>query len=83
MSASDLRIEQNGTHSRTGSVVAVVPRLALRPEEACAALGVGPDYFREHVAPELRWTRRGRVKLVAVAELERWLRDTGERTWEP
>ena len=32
----------------------------------------------EHVAPEVRVVRRGRRKLVAVRELERWLEDSGE-----
>ena len=55
-----------------------VPRVALRVAEAAESLGVSPYYFAEHVAPELRWTRRGRVKLVAVAELERWVADNAE-----
>ena len=50
-----------------------VPRLALGVDEAAASLGVSRDYFDEHIAAELRWVRRGRRKLVAVAELERWL----------
>jgi excisionase family DNA binding protein len=56
---------------------AAVPRLALRPEEAASALGVSLDYFHKHISPELRWVRRGRLKLVAVAELERWLERSG------
>ena len=59
--------------------VAAVPRLALSVEEACAALGVSWDFWSEHVAPELRIVRRGRRKLVAVAELERWLAENGEQ----
>jgi hypothetical protein len=58
--------------------VAAVPRLALNGEEACAALGVSWDFFKEHVAPELPIVRRGRRKLVAVSELERWLDEHGE-----
>lgn len=58
---------------------ATVPRLALDVTEACEALGVGWDYFAEHVAPELRIVRRGRRKLIAVAELERWLEANAER----
>ena len=50
-----------------------IPRLALSPNEASAALGVSRDYFDEHIAHELRIVRRGRRKLVPVAELERWL----------
>jgi hypothetical protein len=49
-----------------------VPWLALRVEEA-AALGVSDDFFREHVADDLRAVRRGRVKVYAVSELQRWL----------
>jgi hypothetical protein len=56
-----------------------VPRLALDVGEACAALGVSWDYFSEHVAPELRIIRRGRRKLIPVAELERWLDEHAER----
>jgi hypothetical protein len=39
------------------------------------ALGVSDDFFRSNVAPELRAVRRGRLRLYAVAEIERWLRD--------
>jgi hypothetical protein len=41
--------------------------------EAPAALGVYDDFFRHHIAPELRWVRGGSKKLESVAELERWL----------
>ena len=50
-----------------------IPRLALSPDEASSALGVSRDYFDKHISHELRIVRRGRRKLVAVAELERWL----------
>jgi excisionase family DNA binding protein len=50
-----------------------IPRLALSPGEAAAALGVSRDYFDEHVMPELRVVRRGRKRLVPMRELERWL----------
>ncbi len=50
-----------------------IPRIALTPPEAAAAIGVGPDFFDHNVAPELRLVRRGRKRLVPVAELERWL----------
>jgi hypothetical protein len=55
-----------------------VPRVALSPAEAAAALGVGPDFFDEHVAPELRLIRRGRKRLVPVRELERWATESAE-----
>lgn len=49
------------------------PRLALSIAEACDALGVSWDFWAEHVAPDVRIVRRGRRKLVPVAELEAWL----------
>ncbi len=57
--------------------------LALSPNQAAAALGVSRDFLDEHVMPELRVVRRGRRKLVAVRELERWLETAAERTLEP
>jgi hypothetical protein len=57
-----------------------VARLALLPNEAAAALGVSRDYFDEHIAPELRWVRRGRLKLVSVVELQAWLDRAAART---
>jgi excisionase family DNA binding protein len=69
--------------SRVERKPAEVPRLALGPDEAAAALGVSRDYLDEHIGSELRWVRRGRRKLVAVAELERWLERSAARTLEP
>lgn len=58
--------------SRSGGGPAA-PILALSPDEAAAALSVSRDFFDKHIAPELRIARRGRRKLIAVRELERWL----------
>jgi len=55
-------------------------RLALSPDEAAASLGVSRDTLGRHIAPELRWVRRGRRKFVAVSELERWLQSSAART---
>jgi len=65
---------------------ASIPRIALTPAEAAAAIGVGPDFFDANVAPELRLIRRGRKRLVPVSELERWTaestdRPMGEEVW--
>jgi excisionase family DNA binding protein len=57
-----------------------VPRLAFRVGEAAQALGVSPDYFAQHVAPELRWVRRGALKLVSREEIEAWLQRSAART---
>jgi excisionase family DNA binding protein len=50
-----------------------VERRALRLEEAAESLGVSLDFFREHIAPELKLIRKGRVRLVPVTELDRWV----------
>jgi hypothetical protein len=55
-----------------------IPRIALTPAEAAAAIGVGPDFFDANVAPQLRLIRRGRKRLVPVRELERWVAENAE-----
>ena len=55
-----------------------IPRIALTPSEAAAAIGVGPDFFEANVAPELRLIRRGRKRLVPISELERWIAENAE-----
>jgi hypothetical protein len=54
-------------------LAALPGRLALSPDEAARALGVGLTFFNESIGPELRLVRRGRRVLVPVAELARWL----------
>lgn len=56
-----------------------IPVLALSIEDCTVALGCGWDFFNEHVAPDLKIVRRGRRKLIAVTELQRWLDEHGER----
>ena len=52
----------------------------VRIGAAAQALGVSVDYFSAHVAPELRWVRRGAIKLVSRRELEDWLEREAFRT---
>src|SRR5215203_4904945 len=56
-----------------------VPRLALTKAEAAEALGVSVDFFEDHVMRELRIVRRGRRRLIPLAELMRWLEDSADR----
>lgn len=58
------------------------PRLALTRAEAAEAIGVSLDSFERYVQPELRLVRRGRLRLVAVRELERWLDSNAARLLE-
>jgi hypothetical protein len=48
-------------------------RIALRKEEAAAAIGMSVDSFERHVLPQLRTVRRGRFTLVGVSELTNWV----------
>ena len=61
---------------------APVPRVALTREEAAAALGMSLDSFERHVQPSLRMCRLGRMRLVSIRELERWVEDNAEHTLE-
>jgi hypothetical protein len=56
-----------------------VLRLALNKSDAAAALGVSVDFFDDHIVHELRVTFRGRRRLYAVRELERWLDESAGR----
>lgn len=58
----------------------VPPRIALTREEAARSLGVSLDSFERYVQPDLKLIRRGRLRLVPVAEIERWVAENAERT---
>jgi excisionase family DNA binding protein len=60
-------------------MTAPVARVTLSREEAAAALGVSLDTFERYVQSELRIIRLGRLRLVPVAELERWAGEAAER----
>jgi excisionase family DNA binding protein len=62
------------------SETAPTPRLALTREEAAAALGMSLDSFERHVQPTMRLVRLGRMRLVPIRELERWLEEHAGRT---
>jgi hypothetical protein len=59
--------------------VAPIPRLALSREEAADAIGMSLNSFERHVQPTIRLVRLGRMRLVPVAELERWLSENASR----
>jgi hypothetical protein len=62
------------------SDTAPIPRLALTREEAALSLGMSLDSFERHVQPTLRLCRLGRMRLVPITELERWLEQNAQRT---
>ena len=84
-----LRPSNVGTYERPGSLagevgvsagsVHLVP-LAVPPDEAAAMLSMSRDSFDRHVRDELRLVRRGRLVLVPLVELNRWLERSAART---
>jgi excisionase family DNA binding protein len=59
------------------------PRVTVRvPDEAAAVLGVRRDYFSQHIRPELKLIRRGKLVLVRLTELDRWAAENEQRTLE-
>lgn len=54
--------------------------LALQKRDAAKRIGVSVDFFEQHVMPEIRIVREGRLRLVPVSELERWLDRHAART---
>ncbi|MDX6583007.1 MAG: hypothetical protein QOI10_2191 [Solirubrobacterales bacterium] len=57
----------------------MTPRYALSRAEAAAALGMSLTSFKQHVQPEIRVVRRGRLRVIPVTELERWVAENAER----
>jgi hypothetical protein len=55
-------------------------RLAVTRAEAARALGVSINSFERHVQPELRIVRRGKLRLIPVREIERWLEENADWT---
>jgi hypothetical protein len=68
-----------GGRASDDAPVAAVPRLALTPTEAAAALGIGLTSFKKYVQPQLRIVRRGKLRVIPVSEVERWAEENAER----
>jgi hypothetical protein len=70
----------NGQTRRRSSVSGDLRlRLALTRAEAAEAIGMSLDSFERYVQADLRLIRRGRIRLVPIGELERWLAENAER----
>lgn len=68
--------------SRSAAVqhIGSIPRLALTREEAAISLSLSLDSFERHVQPTVRMVRLGRMRLVPIRELDRWLEENASRT---
>jgi excisionase family DNA binding protein len=55
------------------------PVLALTIEEAANALSVSQDFWKEHIAAEVKMVRIGSRKMVPVSALQEWLDEHAER----
>jgi hypothetical protein len=58
------------------------PPLALTKAEAAEAPSMSVDSLERYVMPDLRVVRRGRLVLIAVDELRRWLDRSAARVLE-
>ena len=56
-----------------------VPRVSLTREEAARSLGISLDSFERYVQGEVRCVRKGRLRLVPLRDLERWVEANAER----
>lgn len=80
---SEIRSGRAATGSFSGSKGPInVTRLALTRAEAAAALGMSVDSFERHVQSELRIVRRGKLRLVPLGEIERWLEENAARVMD-
>jgi excisionase family DNA binding protein len=70
----------NARRSASSAPDSGIPRLALSKSEAAEALGVSVDSLEQHVMHELRIVRRGRRRLIPVAEITRWMESNAHRT---
>ena len=61
----------------------LVRRFAMTRAEAARALGVSINSFERHVQPELKIVRRGKLRLIPIREIERWLEENAELVLEP
>jgi len=62
------------------SDMAPIPRRALKREEAAQSLGMSLDSFEKYVQPSIRMCRLGKLRLVPMIELDRWLEHNSEPT---
>jgi excisionase family DNA binding protein len=69
---------RNGAARSTPGPPRPVPLIAFTRREAAESIGVGLTTFKEQIQPHLRVVRRGKVRLIPVAELERWLEENAE-----
>jgi hypothetical protein len=51
--------------------------------KAAEALSMSANSFERYVMPEIKVVRRGRLVLVPVRELERWMERNVEPLWPP
>lgn len=59
-----------------------VPRFALTRPEAAESLGMSLDSFERYVQSDLRLIRHGKLRLVPVVEIERWVAEQAALTFE-
>jgi hypothetical protein len=62
------------------TVAITAPAVAVTRGTAAQMLGMSLTTFEQHVQPHIKLIRRGRLRLVPVRELERWVEQNARRT---
>lgn len=78
-SIADRVVERLPTITPTSLPEATKGKLALTKAEAADALGCSVDHLERHVMPDLRIVRSGRLRLIPIRELERWIERNAAR----
>jgi len=67
-----------GTPTIPARVVIQIEPVTVDRDTAATMLGISVDSFERYVQPDLRIVRRGRLRLVPVAEIKRWAEANAE-----
>lgn len=80
MKSDEMRAEFDALRKLLEQRPPAPPRLALTRTEAAESLGVSVDSLERYVLPHVRVIRRGSLRLIPVAELERFCDEQAEFT---
>ena len=69
------------TRQKPAASSKTIQRLALTKSEAAESLGISVDSLELYVLPDVRVCRAGRLVLISVDELRRWLDRNSAATW--
>ena len=75
---AEFTFSASATPTIPARVVVQIEPVTVDRGTAATMLGMSLDSFERYVQPDLRIVRRGRLRLVPVAEIKRWADDKAE-----